>query len=101
MLSLRAAAECAGTSKTSLFRAIKAGRLSATRTETGELRIDPAELARAYPPKPPKHSASAPPEHDGMAALQVRNADLAARVELLSRMLDDMRAERDRWASQA
>jgi hypothetical protein len=108
LLSLRAAAERAGTSKTSLFRAVKAGRVSASRDDRGRLQIDPSELARVYPVKPQERSENAPLEHHGMAdgmagmvALQVRNADLTARVELLSRMLADVQTERDRWAAQA
>src|SRR5919202_175787 len=59
MLNLREAAEQAGTSKSSIFRAIKSGRLSATRDDFGGVQIDPAELARAFPPKP------SPPERAG------------------------------------
>src|SRR5436305_6111476 len=93
------------TSKTSLFRAIKAGRVSATRDEHGRLLIDASELARVYPPKPPKRSEPAPLRHGGIAtemvALQVRNAELSARVELLERMLDEAKRERDKWSAQA
>src|SRR4051794_12029256 len=115
MLSLREAARDAGTSKSSLHRAIRAGRLSATRTETGELRIDPSELARAYPR--PSQAVRAGPEplgHDGMASGAPgapRDAAIAAletEVRLLRQMLDDMRAERadlkadrDGWKGQA
>ena len=49
-LSLREAAEQAGTSKSTIWRAIRAGRLSATRTDDGGFAIDPAELFRAFPP---------------------------------------------------
>jgi hypothetical protein len=50
MLSLGQAAKAAGVPKTTLSRAIKTGRLSASRTDTGAYAIDPAELARAFPP---------------------------------------------------
>ena len=46
--SLREAAEQAGTSKSTIFRAIKGGRLSAARTDDGGFAIDPAELFRVY-----------------------------------------------------
>lgn len=96
-------------SKTSVFRAIKSGRLSATRDDNGGIRIDPAELARAFPPKPFQQERSRrafqEPEGtaDGMAERE-RNATVAAletEVRLLRQMLDDMRTERDRWHSQA
>ena len=49
MLSLQQAAKAVGKSKPTLSRAIKGGRLSATRTATGAYEIDPAELARVFP----------------------------------------------------
>ncbi len=52
MLTLGQAARLTGTSKTTLTRAIKAGRLSASRREDGGYRIDPAELSRVYEIKP-------------------------------------------------
>lgn len=54
ILTLRQAAELTGKSKSTLTRAIKSGRLSASRDAEGMYAIDPAELARAYPfAKPP------------------------------------------------
>lgn len=50
--TLSAAAKAAGLGKSTLHRAIKSGRLSARRLEDGTYRIDPAELARAFPPEP-------------------------------------------------
>src|SRR3954464_7333380 len=48
MLGLREAAQLAGTSKSSILRAVKAGRLSATRNDQGEFKVDPAEVVRVY-----------------------------------------------------
>jgi hypothetical protein len=113
MLNLREAAEQAGTSKSSIFRAIKSGRLSATRDDFGGIQIDPAELARAFPPKPspPERAGTIPAgnhgtdtKQDGTGGtedLRVRNAALEAEVRLLRELADNMRAERDRWAAQA
>jgi len=52
VLGLRDAARQVGMHRSSIYRAIRAGRLSATRTETGDYAIDPAELFRVYPPRP-------------------------------------------------
>jgi hypothetical protein len=114
MLNLREAAETVGTSKTSIFRAIKSGRLSATRDDQGGVQIDPAELARVYPPKPLRSELVRPllPEQrepsEGTAPLRERNAALETEVRLLRQMLEDLKAERgdlkaerDRWAQQA
>src|SRR5215203_938504 len=61
--SLRQAAQEAGTSKSTILRAIQSGRLSATRTDDGGYSIDPAELFRVYPPK----SVASDPEADRSA----------------------------------
>src|SRR3954471_6938666 len=88
-LVLREAAEQAGMSKTSIFRAIKSGRLSSTRDENGGIRIDPSELARAFPPRPfqAERYRTALPDQDGMdggtSTLRERNAALEAEVRLL------------------
>ena len=49
MLSLKQAAEAVGKGKSTVQRAIKAGKLSAQISDKGTYRIDPAELARVYP----------------------------------------------------
>lgn len=49
MYTLGAAARAAGKSKATISRAIKAGRLSAGRSDGGGYAIDPAELHRVYP----------------------------------------------------
>jgi hypothetical protein len=49
MITLGEGSRLTGLGKTTLALAIKAGRLSATRTTIGSYEIDPAELARCYP----------------------------------------------------
>src|SRR5215204_3170316 len=56
-LSLQEAVQGAGTTKSTVLRAIQSGWLSATRTDDGGYSIDPAELFRVYSPK---SSAGAP-----------------------------------------
>ena len=53
MLSLSEAAKLSGQSKSAIWRAVNSGRLTATRTFTGDYRIDPAELHRVFPLKRP------------------------------------------------
>src|SRR5829696_4353653 len=115
MLNLREAAEMAGTSKSSVFRAIKSGRLSATRTDAGEFRVDPAEVARVYATdNVPLRGRRAPveqPEADDPANrsdVANRNATLegevkalSAEVRLLRELADNFKAERDKWQQQA
>ena len=122
-LSLREAAEQAGTSKSTIWRAIRAGRLSATRTDDGGFAIDPAELFRAFPPERPSErvtgqdaTALAPdaerpatPEtanrNDGLAVkLAAAEAELAGLKALLAEVKanrDELRQDRDQWRGRA
>ena len=117
--SLRQAAQQAGTSKSTILRAIQSGRLSATRTDDGGYSINPAELFRVYPPKP----EAVPTEQradNGMGQnatvsatteitdLRIRYAQVEAEFNGLKAVLDiekrrgeELRQERDRWATQA
>jgi uncharacterized coiled-coil protein SlyX len=49
MYTLGQAARATGKAKVTLARAVKDGRISASRGEDGTYRIDPAELERVYP----------------------------------------------------
>ena len=48
--SLVEAATACGINRSTVLRAIKAGKISASKDEQGEWRIEPAELHRVYPP---------------------------------------------------
>ena len=52
MLSLSEAATAAGIAKSTIWRAVKTGRVSASRTPMGTYQIDPAELFRVFPATP-------------------------------------------------
>src|SRR5687767_616797 len=87
-LTLREAADAVGVSKSTLFRAIRNGRLSATRDDDGNYHVDPSELFRVYEPANLERSAPqrATPQvmtQDAPApdtTLQVRCASLEAEV---------------------
>jgi Helix-turn-helix domain len=49
-MTLTEAAAWAGKSRTTIFKAIRRGRISATKNRDGEWLIDPSELARVYEP---------------------------------------------------
>ena len=104
LVTLGEASRLVGVGKTTLSRAIKAGRVSASRTDTGSYEIDPAELHRVYPFKPPTTvAATGGPEHHATpnATLEVQIAGLKEVGELLRQQLDDIRTDRDCWRSQA
>ncbi len=112
-LSLREAAEQAGTSKSTIFRAIKAGRLSATKTDDGDFAIDPAELFRVYQPKtstvaPERstgqgagHGATANEAGGAAPELALRLALAEAELRAMKEMLAELRQSRDDWRSRA
>ncbi len=100
VLSLSQAAKLTGKSKSTINRAIKIGKLSATRHEDGTYSIDPAELARTFDVEPPEGTKRRDADPDGTRLLE--------RIEALEAMLsrereisDDLKEDRDRWRQQA
>ena len=117
MLTLAGAAERAGTSKSTIHRWIRSGRLSASRADDGSTyMIEPSELERVVSTfRPAERPADRPVGQNGSPGavswdddLRVRNAELAAELRAAQMLLEaakqreaDLRAERDRWAEQA
>jgi excisionase family DNA binding protein len=102
--TLKQAADEAGVSKSTIFRAVRAGRLSAARTDDGGFAIDASELLRVYPPKQSNDARHSPAAQDATADdvdLRIRNAALEAEIKVLRERADELRQERDRWAAQA
>lgn len=104
-LSLTQAAKIAGKSKSTINRAIKSGKLSATRHDDGSYSIDGAELARVFPIGTPSGSewvsAAPPTELARTATLEAENAALRAALDREREALDEVRADRDAWRQQA
>jgi excisionase family DNA binding protein len=111
-VSLGQAARLAGVGKTTIARAVRSGRLAATRTETGSYLIEICELERLYPLRAPGEAIGATgdvtddPVHQ--ATIKATTAALAGEVAALREMLammreqlDDTRHDRDRWRDQA
>ena len=99
-LSLSQAAKLTGKSKSTINRAIKTGKLSATRHDDGSYSIDPAELSRVFNMEPHEGSKRSDAEPDGTRLLE--------RLEALEAMLNrereisaDLKEDRDRWRQQA
>lgn len=49
-MGLSEAAAATGVNRSTIYRAWKSGRMSATRTDAGQIEVDPAELFRVFPP---------------------------------------------------
>jgi hypothetical protein len=105
MYNLMSAAAAAGVNRSTVLRAIKAGRISAQRDATGGWEIDPAEFHRVFPPLPLPAAASSQQDQqqtDAQVALlrnlvdQLRK-DMEAREEDHRRREQDLRQDRDHW----
>ena len=107
------AAKEASVSKPTLSRAIKSGKLSASKNSKGGWDIDPAELFRVYPRNTDNGSgngsdngsmkqnatpAVTPPE---TAVLQAQIDGLRARLDDMRTMLDREREQADKWRETA
>jgi ABC-type amino acid transport substrate-binding protein len=83
------AAQACGINRSTVLRAIKSGKISATKDElTGAWLIEPAELHRLYPPV-------AAPEANAVAVPKDATPD--ALVAELRAQLAEMRQQRDAW----
>jgi excisionase family DNA binding protein len=116
IFTLRTAAQHTGTSKSTILRAIKSGRLSATRLEDGSYEIDAAELERVYPAQRMKQRGTDAVEHHApgnsgeitIRAPDATAAALAAEIAGLREILrradaaaDELKQDRDRWRTMA
>jgi hypothetical protein len=96
MLSPSRAAKVAGVGKATIQRAIKAGKLSATRQENGSFLIDPAELARVYESVRSEPMSQSEPRNEPSEPAGAREL-----IALLERQIADIRSDRDAWRDQA
>lgn len=90
--SLQQAADASGVNRSTVLRAIKAGKISAMKDEHGAWCIEPCELHRVYPAKAEAHEAR--PEATHQDALAVAVAELRS-------ALADMKQQRDTWQTLA
>src|SRR3954454_12531814 len=103
--TLGEAANAAGKAKSTIFKACKDGLISFSRDGRGRFLIEPVELHRVFPPTavehPSEHAAEQPQaaiQTDADALKTAIERDFLKReVEQLRTMLNDMKAERDRW----
>lgn len=97
-MALSEAAKWSGKTRPTIFKAIKAGRISAKKNSDGEWMIDPAELARVYPPAEAVNVSGnsdtkqqAIPHDIGGEVAGLRQV-----IALLERQLEDVQGQRDR-----
>jgi excisionase family DNA binding protein len=106
--TLGEAAKATGKSKATISKAIKSGRISAHKDETGTFHIDPSELHRVYPSTVSSEHietpVNAPEKSDFDGTIRELQARLEAAHERLSDkegVIADLREDRDRWRQQA
>jgi excisionase family DNA binding protein len=104
-MGLSEAAAATGVNRSTIYRAYKSGRMSATRLETGQIEVDPAELIRVFPPVAAQWASNDAPHPRATPDATDDNAlhsnALEVEVKLLREMLDAMREDRDAWRDQA
>ena len=98
--TLGTASQATGCAKSTILRAIKAGRISASRDELGQWSIEPVELFRCFPPlvvpsATPATASTAQIDRDATADMLV--AELRQVIADLRRGQEDLRQERDHW----
>jgi excisionase family DNA binding protein len=106
--TLGEAAKATGMSKATISKAIKNGRISASKDETGTFKIDPSELHRVYPPTVSSEQEETPTNTPAKADIDGTIRALQARLEAAQERLSDkdtviadLREDRDRWRQQA
>lgn len=109
--TLNEAAKAAGKSKTTIHRALKSGKISATKLDNGTYAIEPAELHRVFPSVPAERNEERSDRND---VEQPRNdrGTLHTQLEIIEKerererqqlleTITDLREDRDKWRQQA
>jgi hypothetical protein len=102
--TLGEAAKACGKSKSTLSKAIKAGKISAEKQVDGSFSIQPAELHRVYPPV---SSTPASEQQETLKETPVNTSsereliELRVRLEAAEQRISDLEKDKDDWKQQA
>lgn len=105
--TLNEAAKAVGKSKTTIHRAIKSGKISASKLDSGAYAIDPSELHRAFQSGTPERTIRDDREQavttSGTAHIQLEMLEKERDRERqqLEETIADLREDRDKWRQQA
>ena len=105
--TLNEAAKAVGKSKTTIHRAIKSGKISALKLDSGAYSIDPSELHRVFQVGTPEHT-----KRNGTKHPETTSGTADIRLEMIEKERDrerqqleetiaDLREDRDKWRQQA
>lgn len=95
--SLSEAAKATGKNKTTIQRAIKSGKISASKGNDGSYEIDPSELHRVFPPPAAQRDAQqakSPPESNHID----RVVDLEKELAVARERANGLEAQKDQMA---
>ncbi len=109
--TLGEAAKAVGKSKTTLHRAIKSGKISASKADDGSYAIEPSELHRLFPsvttgtPDAPLHRNDMEQQSNALGTLSIQlemqEKERERERALLQETIADLREDRDKWRQQA
>jgi len=102
LLSLSEAGKLVGVSKSTIWRAIKAGKLSAAAKTEGpipEFRIEPSELHRAFAETKRAHAVASMVKGDAAGAARLEG--LEQMLAFAKEQLEKTEKDRDAWRAQA
>lgn len=103
--TLGEAAKAVGKSKATISKAIKSGKISASKNDDGSFTIEAVELHRVYPPTPltvdseqnstPKETPINTTENDKELI------ELRVKLEAANQRINDLEKDKEEWRSQA
>lgn len=105
--TLNEAAKAVGKSKTTIHRAIKLGKISASKLESGAYAIDPSELHRVFQVGTAERTIRNDTERDETASgtadirLEMLEKERERERQQLEETIADLREDRDKWRQQA
>jgi excisionase family DNA binding protein len=91
-LTLAEAAQATGLNRSTILRAIKSGKISGARDETGAWAVEPVELHRVFPPA--EATPRAVPQDAQTDALVL---ELRAQLAEMRSQIAEMRSQRNAW----
>ncbi|MGV0950343.1 MAG: hypothetical protein ACOYB3_06680 [Azonexus sp.] len=95
MLTLAQAAKETGLTRSGIFKAIKTGKVSATKDGQGHFQIDPAELFRVYKKVNSEAETSQQQETGKETQETAENRELRTRLDMTGQLLRQVEGERD------
>ena len=95
--SLKQAAAACGRSRSSVYEAIKSGRLKAEQDEKGRFVIQPDDLKNVFP----EHSENVHSEREKTQINEEKHSLFLQTIESLENAIDALKDERNEWREQA